>query len=149
MPEISADGHIWTINIRQGIYFADDPAFGGKRRELTAADFVYAWKRFVDPRVRSPNAPYLAGKLVGLDAAVETAKTTGKFDYDAEIQGLHAPDRYTLRLELIKPDYTVLESLGDTQLCAVAREVIEKYGDSSGRAMRHPVGTGPYRLKEW
>jgi len=30
----------------------------------------------------------------------------------------------------------------------VAREVIDKYGDSSGRAMQHPVGTGPYRLKD-
>jgi ABC-type transport system substrate-binding protein len=41
MPEISADGRVWTIRIRPGIYFADDPAFGGKKRELTAADFVY------------------------------------------------------------------------------------------------------------
>jgi len=31
----------------------------------------------------------------------------------------------------------------------VAREAIEKYADSSGRAMHNPVGTGPYRLKEW
>src|SRR5262249_9547032 len=45
MPAISADGRVWTIHIRQGIYFADDPVFGGKKRELTAADFVYAWKR--------------------------------------------------------------------------------------------------------
>ena len=42
MPEISADGRVWTIRIKHGIYFADDPVFGGKKRELTAADFVYA-----------------------------------------------------------------------------------------------------------
>ena len=29
------------------------------------------------------------------------------------------------------------------------REVVEKYGDDSGWAMANPVGTGPYRLKEW
>src|SRR3989442_11886520 len=69
MPEISADGHIWTIRIRQGIYFADDPAFAGKKRELIAADFVYAWKRIVDPRVRSPNSDLLEHKLVRLDPA--------------------------------------------------------------------------------
>src|ERR1700687_194082 len=69
MPEISADGRIWTIHIRWGIYFAHDPAFGGKKRELTAADFVYAWKRSVDPRVRSPNSDLLEAKIVGLDAA--------------------------------------------------------------------------------
>jgi ABC-type transport system substrate-binding protein len=149
MPEISADGRVWTIRIRPGIYFADDPAFAGKKRELTAADFVYEWKRVVDPRVRSPNSDLLEHKIVGLDAAVARAKTAGRFDYDAEIQGLRAVDRYILRLELIEPDYTFLEILDSASLRAVAREVIEKYADASGRAMHHPVGTGPYRLKEW
>jgi ABC-type transport system substrate-binding protein len=149
MPEISPDGRVWTIRIRQGIYFAEDPAFGGKKRELTAADFVYAWKRIVDPRVRSPNSDLLEGKLVGLDAAIAKAKATGRFDYDAEIQGLRTIDRYTLRLELVQPDYTFLEILDSAALRAVAREVIDKYGDASGRAMHNPVGTGPYRLKEW
>ena len=148
MPEISADGRVWTIRIRPGIYFADDPAFAGKKRELTAADFVYAWKRIVDPRVRSPNSDLLEHKIVGLDAAVEKAKSSGRFDYDAEIQGLRATDRYTLKLELINPDYTLLELLDSASLRAVAREVIEKYADTSGRAMNNPVGTGPYRLKE-
>jgi ABC-type transport system substrate-binding protein len=149
MPEISADGRIWTIHIRRGIYFADDPAFEGKKRELTAADFVYAWKRVVDPRVRSPNSDLLEHKLVGLDAAVAKAKSSGRFDYDAEIQGVRAPDRYTLRVELVQPDYTFLELLDSPALRAVAREAIDKYADESGRAMHHPVGTGPYRLKEW
>jgi oligopeptide transport system substrate-binding protein len=149
MPEISADGRVWIIRIRPGIFFADDPAFGGKKRELTAADFVYAWKRLVDPRVRSPNSDLLDHKLVGLDAAVAKAKATGRFDYDAEIPGLRAPDRHTLRLELVEPDYTFLEILDSAALRGVAREAIEKYADESGRAMRHPVGSGPYRLKEW
>jgi ABC-type transport system substrate-binding protein len=149
MPEISADGRVWTIRIRPGIYFADDPVFAGKKRELTAADFVYAWKRIVDPRVRSPNSDLLEHKIVGLDDAVAKAKSSGRFDYDAEIQGLRAADRYSIKLELIEPDYTFLQILDGAALRAVAREVIEKYGDSSGRAMQHPVGTGPYRLKEW
>jgi oligopeptide transport system substrate-binding protein len=67
MPEISADGRVWTIRIRHGIYFADDPAFGGKKRELTAADFACAWKRVVDPNLRSPNTDLLEHKLVGLE----------------------------------------------------------------------------------
>jgi ABC-type transport system substrate-binding protein len=148
MPEISADGRVWTIRIRQGIYFTDDAAFGGKKRELTAGDYVYAWKRIVDPRVRSPNSDLLEGKIVGLDAAIEKAKSSARFDYDAEVPGLRATDRYTLRVELVQPDYTFLEILDSGALRAVAREVIEKYGDASGRAMQNPVGTGPYRLKE-
>src|SRR5437764_4985674 len=53
MPEISPDGKTWTIRLRKGIYFADDAAFKGKRRELVAADYVYAIKRILDPKLRS------------------------------------------------------------------------------------------------
>src|ERR1044072_8541343 len=41
MPEVSADNKVWTIRIKPGIYFADDPVFKGKKRELTAQDYVY------------------------------------------------------------------------------------------------------------
>jgi ABC-type transport system substrate-binding protein len=149
MPEISPDGKTWTIRLRKGIFFTDDPAFAGKKRELTAADFVYAWKRVADPRLRSPNADLLEGKLVGLDAAIAKAKASGSFDYDAEIAGLRAIDRYTLQIQLVEPDYTFLMQLNNSALRAVAREVIQKYADAGGRVMDHPVGTGPYRLKEW
>ncbi len=149
MPEISADGKTWTIRLRKGIYFTDDPAFKGHKRELTAHDYVYSFKRVVDPKVRSPNAYYLAGKLVGLDEAVGKAKATGKFDYDTEIEGLCALDRYTLQLKLVDIDYTLMNYLLQISLGAVAREVVEAYGDASTWVMDKPVGTGPYRLKEW
>jgi len=149
MPEISPDGLTWTVRVRRGIYFADDPAFGGKKRELTANDYVYSWKRLVDPKLRSPNAYYIAGKLVGLDAAVEKAKAAGRFDYDGDIEGLRATDRYTIRLTLTEPDYTLFDTLVQTAMSAVAREVVEANGDASGWVMAHPVGTGPYRLKDW
>src|SRR6059036_37291 len=54
MPEVADDFKTWTIHIRPGIYFADDPAFKGRRRELVAQDYVYAWKRFFDPANKSP-----------------------------------------------------------------------------------------------
>ena len=49
MPEVSADGRTYTLHVKPGIYFADDPAFGGKKRELVAADYVYSMKRLLDP----------------------------------------------------------------------------------------------------
>jgi ABC-type transport system substrate-binding protein len=149
MPTISADGLTWAIPLRKGIYFADDPAFKGRKRELVAADYVYSWERLVDPRLRSPNAYYVDGKLVGLDAVVAKAKATGKFDYDAPVAGLRALDRYTLQLKLTQPDYTLMDFLLQTAMTAVAREVVEAYGDANGWVMDHPVGTGPYKLAEW
>jgi ABC-type transport system substrate-binding protein len=74
LPEVSADGKTWTIKIRPGIYFADDPAFKGKKRELTAGDFVYAWKRILDPKMRSPALAVFEGKLSGIAAPIAAAK---------------------------------------------------------------------------
>jgi hypothetical protein len=75
-----------TIRLRHGIRFADDPAFGGKARELTAADVVYSWKRISDPRTRSPSVSL---PFVGADAAVAAAKEKGRLDYDTD-RGLRA-----------------------------------------------------------
>ena len=148
-PEISDDGRRWTIRLKHGIRFSDDAAFKGRGRELTAQDYIYAWKRLLDPRVRSPNAEILADRLLGAHAAIEKARQSGHFDYDADLAGLRARDRYTIEITLVEPDYTLFPYLTGVALSAVAREVVEAYGDSSGRVMEHPVGTGPYRLAEW
>jgi oligopeptide transport system substrate-binding protein len=148
MPEVSADGLTWKIKVRKGIHFADDPAFKGKPRELTAHDFVYAWKRLVDPRMRSPNLFLVRGKFAGLDAAAAQAKD-GRLDYDLPVEGLKALDRHTIQIRFTEPEYTFLPYLTATQMSAVAREVVEAYGDASSWVMANPVGTGAYRLKEW
>ena len=149
LPEISADGKTWTIRVRRGIFFAADPVFKGQRRELTAQDYVYAIKRILDPKVRSNSLNVIEGRFAGADAVVAKAGETGKFDYDATIEGLQALDRDTIRFKLNFPDYELLANLTTTALSAVAREAIEAYGDGSGWAMAHPIGTGPYRLKDW
>ena len=147
LPAIGDAGRRYTFKLKKGVYFASDPAFKGRRRELTAADYVYAIERLVDPANRSPNAFYVAGKIVGLDALAAKAKQNGaRFDYGARVAGLEAPDRYTLRITLTHSDYTFPQVLALPALSAVAREVVDAYpGDVSA----HPVGTGPYLLKQW
>ncbi len=149
LPDISQDGKTWTIKVKRGIYFTDDPAFKGAKRELTAADYVYSWKRVLDPRMRSISEQIFEGRVVGTETAVSAAKETGRFDYEAPIEGLQATDRYTIRIKLNYPSYDLLSDLTTAATAAVAREVIAAYGDASGWAMANPVGTGPYRLKEW
>jgi len=149
MPEITEGGRTWTIRVKPGIHFADDPVFKGRKRELTAADYVYSWKRLIDPKVRSPFSWYVQGKIVGAEAVIEATKKSGRFDYDAPIEGLQALDRYTLRLKLTEPDYIMLGYMTQSPMAAVAREVIEAYGDANGWAQANPVGTGPYQLKTW
>ena len=149
LPQITDDGKTYTFRIRRGVYFTPDPAFKGKKRELVANDFAYSLKRLVDPRIRSPYAFLVEGKIVGLDEAAEAAKKSGKFDYDAKIAGLEIVDRHTLRIRLKATDYGLSYVLAHEPTSAVAREVIEAYADESGRVQANPVGTGPYKLSKW
>ncbi|HTI45479.1 MAG TPA: ABC transporter substrate-binding protein [Casimicrobiaceae bacterium] len=149
MPQVSADGKVYTFKIRKGIYYSPDPAFKGKKRELTAEDYAYSLKRLIDPKLASPWAWLVENKIEGLDALAEAAKKTGKFDYDARIAGLQTPDRYTLRIQLKQADYNLPYILAHEPTSALAREVVEKYRDESGRVMSNPVGTGAYVLKQW
>ncbi len=145
MPTISDQAKTYVFKIRKGIYFAPDPAFKGKRRELTAEDYIYTIKRFRDPANKSPYESFLGG-VVGLDELKAEAEKTGKFNYDKKVVGLQALDRYTLQVKLKETDYNFAHIMALPNTGVVAREVIEAYpGDTNA----HPVGTGPYMLKEW
>ena len=147
MPEISADGLTFILRVKPGIYFAADAAFKGKRRELTAADYVYSIKRLFDPRLSAPLLAEVEGIIVGSKEALAQARKANKLDYDAPVEGLKVLDRYTLQIKLTEPFYNFIYNLADCRAtCAVAREAVEHYGDDIGS---HPVGTGPYRLTFW
>ena len=146
MPEVTDGGRTFTFRLKPGIYFTPDAAFKGQRRELVAADYVFSLKRFVDPKVRAQWAFLLEGKVVGLDALGEEAKRTGRFDYDRPIEGLQAPSKYEFVLKLIEPDFNMLYILTMPATAAMAREVVEHYGEAIAE---HPVGTGPFKLGRW
>ena len=147
MPEISADGRTYTIHIKPGIYFADDPAFEGKKRELVAADYVYSLKRILDPKVRASQIAEIEPFVEGAGEAASAARKSNRFDYDAPIEGMKVVDRYTFQVRLKEPNYVFIYNFADCRIaCAVAREVVERYAGDVGS---HPVGTGPFRLTFW
>ncbi|WP_428243057.1 ABC transporter substrate-binding protein [Gynuella sp.] len=145
MPKISNGGKTYTFKIKPGIYFADDPAFKGQKRELVAADFVYSLKRLLDKTINSPQSYLVDGRFVGLDELVKQAGQ-GPLNYDTEVEGIKALDKYTLQLNLTDVNYNFATILAMPAFSAVAREVVEAYADNTNA---HPVGTGPYMLKEW
>jgi ABC-type transport system substrate-binding protein len=140
MPTITDGGKTYTFHIRPGVYFSPDPAFKDKKREVTAADYVYSIKRLYDPAIRSPWGYMFQGKLLG-DIALEE-----HFSYDTSIPGLQAVDKYTLRVRLAEPDANFLYYMAIPASGVVAREVIEAY---PGQAGNHPVGTGPFMIGDW
>ena len=146
VPVGEEGGTRFTFQIRPGIYFSDDPIFKGKRRELVAKDMEYTIKRFRDPTNRSPYSWLFEDRVVGLDEFVAAAKKSGNYDYDAPVAGLKVIDKYTISFKLKQPDYTFIYFFAMPNVAPVAREAIEGYASDT---MGHPVGTGPYVLKEW
>ncbi len=165
MPQISDDLLTYTIKIKKGVYFQDDPCFGstvrrpadrlagslpnGKGRELKARDFVYAIKRVANIKYLSPNWSMFDNKIVGLDEFREytkTCKSEADVDYSRQVQGLTTPDDYTLVIRLKKAWPQLCLALADIATSPVAKEAVDYYGRD---IISHPVGTGPFRLNVW
>ena len=102
LPQITDQGRTYVIKLKPGIYFAEDPVFKGTRRELTALDYAYSIRRFLDPKNHSPYAFLFEG-----------------------IASIEAPERYTLAIRLKQPDYNfshVLEHGGYGEAVGLRRD---------------------------
>jgi ABC-type transport system substrate-binding protein len=149
LPEVSADHTRFVFRIRPGNFFPDDPAFKGAKRELVAEDFVYSVKRYYDPAVRSPTLFHYenAGLLALSELRKRAIADKAPFPYDTPVDGIRALDRYTFEVRTSRPAPRLPYVFASPALAgAVAREVIEA---NPGKTMEHPVGTGPFMLKQW
>jgi len=146
MPKPSADKLVWTFKLKKGVKFHDDACFpGGKGRELKSSDVFYSWKRMAD-KGNSPKSWWLMKKTIkGFDAYRDAQNAAAKFDYDAPVEGMKIVDDHTFEVTLTEPVYRFVWILAMFQLSVVPREAVEKYGSKFGR---HPVGTGPFTMKE-
>ena len=142
MPEVSEDGLVYTIRIRKGVRFADNPCFvDGKGREVTAHDFVYSVKRMFDPKNLPQGAWLWQGRIKGIDEW----KSRGS-NYAEEIEGLQAVDPYTIRIEVKEPYPQLIYTLAMGYSAVVPREAVAHYGKEFGI---RPVGSGPFTLESF
>jgi ABC-type transport system substrate-binding protein len=156
MPEVSEDGLTYTIRLKQGVRFADDPCFpGGRGRELRASDVVFSFLRLMDARLESKGAWIFEGRIVGLDEFHEATKTATKdparTDYSPAagfpaVPGLVAVDDHTLRIVLTAPYPQLVWTFAMTYGSVYPPEAVARYGVEF---MLHPVGTGPYLVGEY
>ena len=140
MPEISEDNLTYTVKIKKGVLFQDDPCFeGGKGRELTAHDFIFALKRISNVKYINQNWSAWQDVIVGLDDFREYTKQFKdeySVDYSKEVEGLTALDDYTIRFKMVKPYPQFVMMLTDLSTSPVAREAVELY---KGEIVTHPV----------
>ena len=149
MPTVSKDGLTYTFKIRQGIHFHDDPSFkdnGGKGREIVADDFIYSWKRLIDPKNKSDGAWIFENKVKGFNEWRDEAVKSGSADYSKPVEGFETPDKYTIKIHLLKPYPQILYVLTMVPSAVVPKEAVDFYGPDF---QNHPVGSGPYKFKSW
>lgn len=146
MPTVSEDLLTYTFKIKPGVLYHDDPCFEGKRRALKAGDFVFAWKRLADVKTQATGWWVLDGWIQGLNEWRDQGKEGAGSDYAAVVEGLQAPDDQTLVVKLTKPYPQFLYVLTMTFTVPLAEEAVRFYG---AEFLNHPVGTGPYQLKEF
>lgn len=132
--EVSPDGRVYTFHIRSNAKWST-----GER--ITAHDFVYSWRRVLDPLTASE----YAGQLFYIKNAEAYFNRTLK---DPDELGVKAPDDSTLRVELTNPTPFFLGLCAFQTLSVVPREVVEKHGDDWMRVRPLPV-SGPYQLERW
>jgi peptide/nickel transport system substrate-binding protein/oligopeptide transport system substrate-binding protein len=124
---ISNDGLTYTFYLREGVKFHNG-------REVTAEDFVYSLTRIINPKTRSPAAPFLS-RVIGFGEFQE-----GKVD---RVEGLYSSGRYILAARLSEPYAPFLSLLGMNKFKVLPKEEVEKPGVDFGKS---PVGTGPFKF---
>jgi len=141
LPDVSADGLTYTFHLKKGVRFSDDPCFpGGKGRPVTAEDFVYSFTRILNPKLESTGDWIFINHVAGAKEWVQAG------DLKAKIPGFVAVDASTFQIKLRQPYPQLIWVLTMPYAFVVPPEAIEHYG---AEFRRHPVGTGPYVLKDW
>ncbi|KXK56564.1 MAG: peptide/nickel transport system substrate-binding protein [Chlorobi bacterium OLB7] len=140
---VSPDGLRWTFHLRTDARFADDPCFpDGKGRRVTAQDVRYSFERVCSPESKSTGTWVFRDKVNGAAAFIDAEP--GK--RPAHIEGIRVMDDSTMEIELTQPFAPFLTLLSIPYAYVVPHEAVEKYGEDF---FRHPVGSGPFKLKEW
>lgn len=133
--EQSNGGKTWTFHLRPEARWSNgDP--------VTAADFVYSWRRLADPKTASP----VATDLIDLQLLNSFAVIHGREPTTA--LGIQAIDNHTLQLQLAHPHPFLIKLLAQPGLSPVHRATVEQYQDQWTSA-DHYISNGAYRLQEW
>jgi len=132
--EVTEGGRKYTFHLRDDIRWSDGTP-------VTAEDFVYAWRRVLDPATESPSASLLYN--------IKGARGFHQGDIpDPGSVGVQALDEHTLVVELEEPTSYFLQLLAYPATGPVPRHVVERYGEAWIK-LDNIVTNGPFRVESW
>ncbi len=129
--ETNEDATEFTFHLRKGVKFTNGD-------EIKAGDFVYSWTRAINPATMSPTAGSIFQPVQGAEALAN-----GQTD---QLAGVQAVDDYTLKVKLSYPMAEFVSLLGHPAASPVSKAAVDS---NDVRFAEHPVGNGPYRIKDW
>ncbi len=130
----SSDGKTWTFNLRKGAKWDNGD-------EVTANDFVYSWRRTVNPKTASEYA-YLFSGIKNADAIVAGKKAVNTL-------GIKADGKYklTVNLERRIPYFKLL--MGFYIFFSQNQKFVEKCGGKYGTAAKYVLSNGTFKMTGW
>ena len=131
MPEISEDGTVYTVSLKEGVLFHNG-------RELVAEDVKYSLERNAKPDSGTWNATAPLSNVVGGQAVIDGEAETA--------EGIRVVDDYTIEFTLVEADAYFVHGLTLITNSIVPQEVVEEFGEDFSF---NPVGTGPFQFVEW
>lgn len=132
--EVSKDGLTYTFTLRKNDKWSNgDP--------VTAQDFVYSWRRTVDPKTGSQYA-YLFDGITNANDVIAGKKAV-------DTLGIKAVGKYKLVVTLEKklPYFKLL--MGFPVFFPQNQNTVEKYGKKYGTAAKYLVYNGPFKMEGW
>lgn len=124
----------FVFKIRKGALWSDG-------KQVTAGDFVYAWRRGVDPKLASEYASILYVLKNG------KAINEGKMPLDQ--LGVKAKDEMTLEVELERPTDYFLRLLSFATYLPTREDIAKKFGDNYAADADKMVYNGPFTISSW
>lgn len=128
--QVAADGRTWTFHLRAGAAWSDG-------EPVTSADFLYAWRRLLDPRSGLRNGALLDRVAGAAEAAA------GTLPLDAV--GMSAPDPRTFEVRLREACPYFAAVAAHPALMPLRRDRVE--GDPRWFEPGRLVGNGPFLLE--
>ncbi|WP_138996204.1 ABC transporter substrate-binding protein [Rhodococcus zopfii] len=147
--DVSDDGKTYTFHLRDGITYS-----GASTREIVAADFIYAVKRFCDPNKQVAAVNYFELAFEGFASYCDEFSKVPTGDLAAsksfidthEISGLSAPDEKTLVIKTPAKAYDFLDILTMNFVTPLPEEVASQYYGDSLEFRRNFASSGPYYI---